>query len=532
MSHVVDTTAVSRSLVYLVSPRGGDNFWARVINGCDKTYVPGLGTASVRVAPNGRYTLAVDDGYFRAIPEPMQKLILIHEAGHIALRHLERLFRLQCNLMSPTLRRAVMVVFNIAADLACNDKIVRNEPEFAEMLKIGAFDGLLPERMKYPLGLSMEGYMSLLVQDLPEALKHMRDMLANPGEGDGDGEDGKENQGAGGQQQKSKQGKSGNGAGGAEEEPDDAQLPPGLGAAAENNPELIAELEELFNEISNNAHKQWNEQADRMTAEEAGSMTDKMKKHAKQLVKRAHDQSVRSRGSVPSHIERLVQGLLKPEQIPWHWLLDDALQGAIHSKILEEMAMPNMSLIAYDEYSPWPGFTLDRKFRVYWFTDTSGSVSDLEYTRACSCMNALMSVNKSIELIHLQGDAACQSEEVTDNLSPPEKGDSLPSRAGYGGTVYTSQFKRILNVDTPEDWVDPSKRPLEHPGKPDLVVCFTDGGVDLLGSWGNEPTFPAYQPDVPIVWLLAPGCVPAPGMDDLPPNKLIKMFELKGEYEE
>jgi len=512
------------------------------LNGCDKQYRPGFGTAAVSVAPNGRYVLMVDDAYFATRPEPMQKLILIHEAGHLVLRHIERLFRIQCNLANPTLRKAVMVVYNIAADLACNDKIVRNEPEFKQMLDAGEFDGLLPERMKYPCGLSMEGYLTLLVKDLPQALENMKKMLeaAEKGEGKDEGggtsisvplDGGGSVGGSMGGQKKDK------GKGGSESDDqttDDPQVPPGLSAAAQNNPGLIDELEKLFDEISNAAHKLWNKKADQMTAEEAGSLADKMKQHAKRLVKSAHEQTLRSRGNIPAGIDQLVQGLLQPEQIPWHWLLDDALQGAINSKILEEMAMPNMSLLPSDSYDPWPGFTLDRKFRIYWFTDTSGSVSNLEYARACACINSLLSVNKSIELIHLQGDAACQSEEITNNLEPPDP--SALHRMGYGGTVYTSQFKRILGVDTPEDWQDPSARPSEHPGKPDLVVVFTDGGVVLEkpSYYANEgeTTFPTYKPDVPIIWLVAPGCQPAPGMNNLAPDRVIEMFKIRSEFDD
>jgi predicted metal-dependent peptidase len=536
MSETTETTELSRSLVYLVSARGGDNYWARVINGCDKFYQKNFGTASVSVAPNGRYVLNVDDDFFHELPTGDKKLVLVHEAGHIALRHIERLFRVQCQLADPTLRKAVMVVFNIAADLADNDKIVRNEPEF----KDSKFPWILPEKMNYPKGKSMEQYIAMLVADLPQALENMEKMLDQMLEGK-DGE--KQEQGGsggagievpidGGSLGGIMPGKGGKGKKGSKGEAesdqptlDDPQVPQGLGPAARNNPELIDKLADAFERLTKKAHQLWNKMADNMSPEEATGVSNKMKQHAKRLVKSAHEQTIRSRGTVPAGIESLVKGLLTPEQIPWHWLLDDALQGAIHSKILEEMAMPNTSLFGTD-YEPWPGFTLDRKFRIWWLTDTSGSVADAEYARACLCINSLMKVNKFIELVHIQGDAACQHEELTDNLAPPEDGGAR-ARYGYGGTVYTPMFKRILGVDTPQDWQNASRRPEEHPGKPDLIVVFTDGGVVIDGE-----VFPQYRPECPIVWLVAPNCRPAPGMNNTPPDRVIEMFHIKGEFDE
>ena len=85
-----EDNALSQSLVYLVSGRGDNNYWARVINGCDKVYPKDFGTCAVMLTSRGRFTLAADLDWLNARSARMRKLVLIHEAGHISLRHIER----------------------------------------------------------------------------------------------------------------------------------------------------------------------------------------------------------------------------------------------------------------------------------------------------------------------------------------------------------------------------------------------------------------------------------------------------------
>ena len=138
----------------------------------------------------------------------------------------------------------------------------------------------------------------------------------------------------------------------------------------------------------------------------------------------------------------------------------------------------------------------------------------------------LAEVHKNIKLTYVECDAALHKELVTDNIDPPD-GEELTkwhTRRGYGGTVYVPFFKRVLGLDTPGDWSIP--RPMEPMTKPDLIVVVTDGGVNI-----TPECFPQYRPDCPIIWLITPGMHPVSGMENTSPDKVIKMFELKGEYD-
>lgn len=129
-------------------------------------------------------------------------------------------------------------------------------------------------------------------------------------------------------------------------------------------------------------------------------------------------------------------------------------------------------------------------------------------------------------MVYCECDAAMQKEVKVTNIEPPgdEYVKELQNRRGHGGTVYTPFFKRVAGVDEPNDWVPGAPRLDERHPKPDLMVICTDGGVGLMGE-----CFPKYKPDCPIIWLLMPNCRPVPGMDNVPPDRIIEMFHMKQE---
>lgn len=535
------TTQLSQSFVYLVSPRGGNSYWAVILNGCDKQYTTEIDTLAVQLTPNGRYTLMCNNDYFSKRSDAMKKLILVHEAGHIALRHVERLCRMLSYIVDPKLREAVQAVFNMAADFAVNDSVVRHEKEFAPLLASGEFDGLLPEKWGLPLKQSMEKYMGLLIERREEIKKMLQQMMADDSDGEGeDGEDESESDdgeasqnGAGKGRPSVKKGKgspkkdSGRNTGEDESIGDAVResIVDAVANAMQMDPDYFKNLQKAFNQAANKTHQQWNEVAGSLTPEEAISLAGKLKQHAKRLVKSAHDQiATRGRGFAPNSIEELVGSLLAQEQVPWTWLFNDIVATSIAPKVVEEMACPNLMLMNDEHIEPWPGFALDHEFHIAWLTDTSGSVVNREYARAQVEMNGLLKTNKNIRLRYMECDAAMQKEMSVDNLEPPDEEDlkRARTRRGNGGTVYTPAFKRILGIDQPSDWADPSKRPAEVPRRPDLLIVYTDGGVILEGE-----VFPQYHPQCPIVWLVAPGCHTPPGMNDVPPDHVIRMFEMK-----
>lgn len=541
MKHPDEENELAKSLVYWVSRRGANNYWAMLINGCDKRYTNEDGTLSVQLTPNWRYILTCHIPFFEKCSPKMRLLALVHEAAHIALNHIPRLFKMMANCTDPFVRRAILTTFNWAADMAANDAIVRLEPHFDEVNKKltvvdqngnyrppskdeidaapGEFPFILPENWGFPKGLSMEEYFVLILKDLPkfkEQVMKMMQELAQQIEDMADDGSGNDDEGDGSIIISG----FGRGRGLPSSIPG---LPDSLISQAINDPDTFDMLQKAFDKISGKAHRQWNEKAEGMTPEEAISAGSKMKKHAQGLARSANER-VRDRGYSHGNIQRIIDALLEPEQIPWDVFLRDVIQGAITAKVHEEMASPNLSLINEDYLEPWPGQTLEFGFNITWMTDTSGSMGDDEYARACACINSLLAQNKSVFVTYCECDAAMQKEVKVTNVEPPsdEYIKELQNRRGHGGTVYTPFFKRVAGADEPRDWV-PGAPKLEdkHP-KPDLMVICTDGGVGLKGE-----CFPQYQPECPIIWLLMPGCHPCEGMDNVAPNRLIEMFKMK-----
>lgn len=546
MSSHNDENELAKSLVYWVSRRGANNYWATLINGCDKKYTNEDGTMSVQLAPNWRYLLTCHLPFFEKCSPEMRLLVLVHEAAHIALNHIPRLFKLLANCTDPFVRRAILATFNWAADFAANDAIVRLEPGFekahkafmhvgknGEMVNVteeeieklpGEFPFLLPEEWGFPKGLSMEEYFILILKDLPKFKQKVERMMEDL------------------KRQLEEMGKNGEGELPSEEEGDVMASPFGRGKSglpnsvpglpeslighAINSPEIFDMMQKAFDKISGNSHKQWNEKAEGMTPEEAISAGSKMKKHAQQLARSANERVHRDRGYMSGNVQRIIDALLEPEQLPWDMFLRDIIQGAITARVMEEMTSPNLSLINEDYLEPWPGQTLEFGFNITWMTDTSGSMGDDEYARACACINSLLAQNKSVFVTYCECDAAMQKEVKVTNVEPPteEYIKELQNRRGHGGTVYTPFFKRVAGADSPGDWVRNAPRLEDKHPKPDLMVICTDGGVGLMGE-----CFPQYQPECPIIWLLMPGCHPCEGMDNIAPNRLIEMFKMKEE---
>jgi predicted metal-dependent peptidase len=532
---------LSDCIVYEVSPRGGNNFWARLINGCDKVPSPGYGTLGVGISDNGRFVLLYDPEVVDKMSPRQLKLTLVHEAGHIALRHHERLFRILSTVQDKDLRTAIMAIFNIAADLSDNDAVVRHETEFKGSLDEKEWPWLLPELYNLPVGRSFEDYVLLIAKKAKPIAQKLRQALEqqNPqqgqsgqksqkgqgksssgegepmegdGSGDGDPQQGMQGQGQGGGKGKQKGPES------FSDDPDDS-ISDDMQDLATNHPKLLEDMLHGFNKLMQNNHQEWLKKAESLTSDEAQSLGNKMKGHAKQLAKSAYEQTVKARGTLPGHVKGLVGPLLKDEQIPWHWFFQDCIQAQITSRFLEGMACPNVSFINLDYIEPWPGQVLDSEFSVVWITDTSGSMGDGEFARARAVLQSLMSVDKRIKLRDIQVDTHIQHEEEKDNCDTIELTNE---RHGYGGTTLVSAFRRALGTDKQDEWTPSAwaSKCDEPPARADLIICYTDGYTEPM-------TMPEHHPGCAVIWLITPDGQPAEGMSSVPPEHIIKMFKLE-----
>lgn len=528
-------------VTYLVgagsSETAGNNMWARAINWCRPEYEydpekpPELACLIVTTR-NYEISIRVNIANLNKIPARARKLVILHEAGHLCLLHLTRGARLL--LASPLKgqqRDIVEALLQLALDFDVNTHVLRPEPECAWMLANkdrAAKEGwllLFPEHFGLPMNLSAEEYFLTLYDKLPK-LKPILEQVLDPSgklalkqpkpswqqDPSENGIDGMSNKGA-----PTAQGK------GAAS--DQARQPPPLSPDEKENALLLQMLHEI---LSRTAAHPW------LDAPEVGDLSDKEQlelmhqlekqskralRDAKRITDSINKGKNRDRGLSSSSIDALIDALLEDDPYPWHWLLEDLVGGQVGCKQEDSMRQPALELLQSDVYEPWPGRHWDPTFEVAFVRDSSGSVGNPEFARACAVLNRIMRTDRNVKMRVIDVDASILHEVVTDKIEARAQYE----RHGAGGTVYVPAFKRLLGADEPGDWADPAdyeKADREVP-PPDLVLVVTDGGVRIEGE-----CFPQWKPLCPVYWLLLPDCKTVPGMSDAPPDRVIEMFEM------
>ena len=158
--------SLSQVLQWACSPRGGNNFWGRILNGCGRRCVPGLGTAAVSLTRDGKFMFLWDPQFFTEIPMPLRIMVVIHEAGHIVLSHIERSIGLKQRCNSNNFQwNQLFPLINIAQDMAVNDVALRPLVDLANF-RDHKQHLMFPENLPYefPRNESFEEYLARLIQ--------------------------------------------------------------------------------------------------------------------------------------------------------------------------------------------------------------------------------------------------------------------------------------------------------------------------------------------------------------------------------
>lgn len=505
------THAMSRALQWLCNPRGGNNLYGRLINGCGLWPKPEMSPPTIQVILDmkGRHFLGWHPAWFEAQDGPFQMMLMVHEAAHLGLVHLEQLMRIYLQLSNPRQFRRLDPVFQVAMDMEVNDTAVR------AMLheRSGRFNDykgkfLWPEDRKYPAQKTFIEYFNLLIKDLEtcgfdpdyDREKDIEEKIEQAVERDKKRK-GRNDSGKGGEK-KEKQ----TGAPGAPGAPGNAEEPSLPGDKLGN------EYPGWFKQLVNSQHPHvitLSEMLEQMTDAEIERAIDQAHREARKIVIYAVEQTEKSRGTIPAQFKNAIRGLLEEPTIPWQLVVQGMMKSELSSKIDESTAYPNPALLTLDEYEPYPGYQKDFSFYITVGIDTSGSVGDDEFKDFMSEIFGIMKIKEGVTIRLVMFDAGLQFEKV---LEPSDQ-DNFQSRSeyyryGYGGTNF-EPFLRYVSGDLNEElWVKDATRDLEHPPRiPDLVVLLTDGYAPV-GPNENGP-IPMYLPNCPLIW-----CLTANGKDD------------------
>lgn len=434
---------LSQVLQWTCSPRGGSNFYGRVLNGCGRTVNRDIPTAAVTITREGKYMFMWDPEWFAKQSMAFRILVVIHEAGHIVLQHLERILRYRIITKNDERFNRLVPLLQIAADMATNDIAIR---PFIETATFRDHKGTLifpeHEQFQFPTGESFDQYFERL-------LKKSQDEGYDPVTGKGD---------------------------------------------------APAWIQQITDWLSPKHIPWWDMVAD-MTDAEVERIVERAKREAKGIVKKAAEQTIKSRGTIPGHLQHIIDELLKEPTIPWDAMLHGMLKTAISSKLEESIAWPNTAMLTPEAMAqglePYPGFQKDFEFHMAVAIDTSGSVSDSDFIKFLSEIQGIQNTNKTVSIQILHYDAAIQKEYL---LKDDDKIENHIYRHGYGGTDFTPPLKRFLGQDEESDWEPDAERIQQGIPTPDLVVMFTDGYAPV--SDANGGPMPEFQPPCPLMWVL------------------------------
>lgn len=479
--------ALGMALQWLCSMRGGNNFFGRLLNGCSHVIdyqMPYGSCAAVGLDHDGRYQLIYSPDRYKYHSPPLRVLILVHEAAHLALRHLERMLRNQILTRDIKKFNRLHEVMNVAADMAANDIAIR--PLLTD--KRNHFDiceehFIWPEERGYPSGKTFEEYFILLLKDMEN---HGFDSDFDPDE---DLQKKLEAASVSGQQPGS----------GQQNEPQILKGGKRPGDDLDDN--YPGWFKALLNKSSYTAVL-WTKQFEQMTDAEVESAAENARRDAKRLVRTAAEQTEKCRGTIPSNMKALIAELLGDPTIPWQEVFRGMVRSAISAKLDESTAYPNLAWAGCEGIEPYPGMQKNFTFNVLIGIDTSGSVSTDEFREFLKEILAITDVEQGINARVVMFDAALQKEEIlTEDVVNSARAEGY-GRAGFGGTDFTPFLKFVNQKDEENDWITDAVRedvPLSYPI--DLAVLFTDGYAPV-GPPGGP--IPEYLPNCPLIWALTP----------------------------
>lgn len=503
------TQALGIALQWLCSMRGGNNFFGRLLNGCTHIVddnMPYGSCAAVLLNPEGHYQLAYGPTRFKEMSPPMRIMVLIHEAAHLALRHLERMLRARVLTHNDKKFRRLHEVMNVAADMAANDIAIRPMlPDKRNHFDTCEKEFIWPEERGYPPGKTFEDYFILL----------LKDMTQHGFDPDFDPDDDLQQKLATLEQQQQQSGQTpdshddqqpqegtGNGQNGKQQPESDPKVIQGgtrPGDALDDN--YPNWFKSLVNKSSYTAVL-WDKPFEQMTGAEVENAIENSRRDAKRLVRTAVEQTEKCRGTIPSNMKNVIAELLEDPTIPWQEVFRGMVRSSISAKLDESTAYPNLAWAGIEGIEPYPGMQKNFTFNILVGADTSGSVSDEEFKEFLHEILAITDVESGINARLIMFDAAMQKEEVlTEEVINCARTTGY-GRAGYGGTDFTPFLKYVSQTDEEDDWLPNAEREESQLAYPiDLAILFTDGYAPV-GPPGGP--IPEYLPNCPLIWALTP----------------------------
>jgi predicted metal-dependent peptidase len=212
-------------------------------------------------------------------------------------------------------------------------------------------------------------------------------------------------------------------------------------------------------------HTPWTKNLEGVT--DLSSLSRKIDTNVGNVIREAVKNFNKRRGTLPSHVQDLIEEALRPPKAPYYEIIRRLVRGSRLSKFRRSPTRINrkraylftLSDDGSPVFSPFPGKKRDYSFYISLIIDTSGSMSVDEILDALSACGSIMEKDRHTRVVVLECDAILQKEYEVKKLR-----DIQFKVKGRGGTAMAPALKRARELGT------------------DVTLGFTDGYTEDINA--------------------------------------------------
>lgn len=478
------------------------SFYATVIAGITRRAVPEYICDTLAVVCNPETHLGIELIYSQKFIEDIEDMeffefVIEHECVHLILEHIQRYWT------DKRMKNIGHDTFNIAADMATNDQIIKHYPGVKDYVEKKFW---LPGKMGLATNHSMEIY-SLQVDaekrkkmgnkcpyasgtpmpggGMPMPLPGGGYGMSNPnskqgqGQGQGSGQGQHPGQGSG---QAQGQGQQQGGQSSGSQSSGQPQTPKPKGTKCP----ACGGTHDQFQQGMLNPHL-WGFKVGQdangnpilkpVGQKELQGSANKQEMNLPDFLQQCVDSYMKDQGTLPGYVQDMIKEFIKLRKgISWQEVLQAKVASGMPAKRTRSIMRSNRRLWGIPQAHKFPGNTVERSYKVCLIMDTSGSMSQRDLQAAASTLKSLMDYYKNVKVWIVHADTRVVKTQELKDISEFDF-----NVYGRGGTDFVQPIEQV-----------------EEEIEPDIILYFTDG-------YGNAPQT---SPKASIVWFISKG-----GMD-------------------
>ena len=397
--------------------------------------------------------------------------VLEHEGMHLLNNHLPRCIRILAMFDNPIIRKNRMKIWNYASDCAAN-----SQAKLPDILMIGGRDWKLCHPKNYEMedGKISEFYYAEL---LNQAQKIEIPQFCGGGDGKGNA---CPNCGGSGEEPKDGKPQQCNSCGGSGKDKNGNPCPDCGGSGmqpTEGAGKPCKQCEDRQKGGLDN-HEYWNNPD---ASADPDTIARKIETHVSGIVRESVKSFQRTRGTVPSYLQELINNILAPPRVPYYQLIRKYVRGTRFSKFQRSYTTLNrkrtyLFSITDDhlpDISPFPGRKRDFSFKIGILVDTSGSQGAEDIQEALRGAAHIIESDRHTKTTIIEIDVVIKKEYNIKKVR-----DIQPEVEGRGGTTLGPGLKRFKELGV------------------DVCLAFTDGETENINLITRK------QLPKKIIWII------------------------------